>query len=97
MEGGGGRRTIPISFSSSIFVHGPFADPWSFVLPLNPRDEYEGGGTQFVSLEGTPTFRPDAGHAVMFAGRNRHCGRDTTAGVRYILAGFCGEEVIDGP
>lgn len=32
------RRTIPMSFSSSIFVHGPFADPCSLVLlPLQPQ------------------------------------------------------------
>ena len=31
----------------------------SFVLPLNPPVEYEGGGTQFVNLEGKPVFRPD--------------------------------------
>jgi hypothetical protein len=62
----------------------------SFVLPLNPPDEYEGGGTQFVNLEGKPLFRPEhEGSAVMFSGKNRHCGKAITAGVRYILAGFC--------
>ena len=72
---------------------------WSFVLPLNDRAEYEGGGTQFVALEGEPTFRPEAGRAVMFSGRNRHCGREITAGVRYILAGFLGvtDDVPDDP
>ena len=60
------------------------------MLPLNPPDEYEGGGTQFVNLEGKPLFRPEhEGSAVMFSGKNRHCGKAITAGVRYILAGFC--------
>lgn len=60
------------------------------MVPLNPPDEYEGGGTQFVNLEGKPLFRPEQeGSAVMFSGKNRHCGKAITAGVRYILAGFC--------
>ena len=35
----------------------------------------------------------------MFSGRNRHCGREITAGVRYILAGFLGvtDDVPDDP
>ena len=61
---------------------------WSFVLPLNPSREYEGGGTEFVRLEGRPVHRPKRGRAVMFSGKNRHRGRPITAGVRYILAGF---------
>lgn len=62
----------------------------SFVVPLNPPDEYEGGGTQFVNLEGKPVFRPEQeGIAIMFSGKNRHCGKVITEGVRYILAGFC--------
>jgi hypothetical protein len=63
--------------------------PWSFVIPLNPPREYEGGGTQFVALESKPLFRPaKEGHAVMFSGQNRHRGVPITAGRRYVLAGF---------
>lgn len=64
--------------------------PWSFVLPLNSPQEYDGGGTQFVELDGQPVFRPAQGTAVLFSGRNRHRGVAITRGVRYILAGFCG-------
>ena len=60
--------------------------PWSFVVPLN--DRFEGGGTQFVELEGAPIFRPAVGAALLFSGKNRHRGVATTEGVRYILAGF---------
>ena len=60
--------------------------PWSFVVSLN--DRFEGGGTQFVELEGAPIFRPAVGAALLFSGKNRHRGVATTEGVRYILAGF---------
>ena len=60
--------------------------PFAFVVPLN--DGFEGGGTQFVELEGAPIFRPAVGRALLFSGKNRHRGVATTKGVRYILAGF---------
>ena len=60
--------------------------PFAFVVPLN--DGFEGGGTQFVQLEGAPIFRPAVGAALLFSGKNRHRGVETTKGVRYILAGF---------
>ena len=60
--------------------------PFTFVVPLN--DGFEGGGTQFVELEGAPIFRPAVGAALLFSGKNRHRGVETTEGVRYILAGF---------
>ena len=69
--------------------------PWSFVVSLN--DRFEGGGTQFVELEGAPTLRPAPGYALMFAGRNRHRGVPVTAGVRYVLAGFLGLEAAAPP
>ena len=55
-------------------------------MPLN--DGFEGGGTQFVELEGAPIYRPAVGAALLFSGKNRHRGIATTEGVRYILAGF---------
>ena len=60
--------------------------PFAFVVPLN--DGFEGGGTQFVEVEGAPIFRPAVGAALLFSGKNRHRGVETTEGVRYILAGF---------
>ena len=60
--------------------------PFAFVVPLN--DGFEGGGTQFVELEGAPIFQPAVGAALLFSGKNRHRGIATTEGVRYILAGF---------
>ena len=68
---------------------------WSFVVPLNPPSEYEGGGTQFVSLEDKPLFRPKKeGRAVMFSGQNRHRGVPITGGKRYVLAGFLSLEGV---
>jgi hypothetical protein len=61
---------------------------WSFVLALNEEAAYAGGGTRFVQLEGRPVHRPALGWATLFSGKNRHCGVATTAGTRYILAGF---------
>ena len=60
--------------------------PFAFVVPLN--EGFEGGGTQFVELDGRPIFRPAVGAALLFSGKNRHRGVETTEGVRYILAGF---------
>ena len=64
--------------------------PWSFVIPLNECIEFDGGGTQFVYLE-PGLFRPKQGKCVMFSGKNRHSGVPITRGVRYILAGFLGD------
>ena len=58
------------------------------MLALNKREDYKAGGTQFVLLDGTPTFRPKRGHATLFSGKNRHQGLAITAGTRYVLAGF---------
>ena len=60
--------------------------PWSFVVALN--NDFHGGGTQFVDLEGEPNFIPHVGGAILFSGKNRHKGCAITKGVRYILAGF---------
>jgi len=67
--------------------------PWSFVVPLNERTEFDGGGTKFVYLNhGEQLYRPTQGKCVFFSGKNRHCGVPITRGVRYILAGFCGDD-----
>ena len=56
--------------------------------PSSSRAGFEGGGTQFVDIEGAPIFRPAVGAALLFSGKNRHRGVATTKGVRYILAGL---------
>ena len=94
----GAGRSVGAPSSSTNCVPPPANSrpPWSFVVPLNGACAFEGGGTQFVELEGTPTLRPEPGYALMFSGRNRHRGVPVTAGVRYILAGFLGLEAA-GP
>ena len=65
--------------------------PFSFVVPLN--DAFVGGGTLFPQLE--ELYLPEIGEALFFSGQHLHAGRHITAGVRYVLAGFCrygGEE-----
>lgn len=61
---------------------------FSFVLALNARTAYAGGGTKFLRMKGKPVLRPDQGFASLFAGKNRHCGLAISTGVRYVLAGF---------
>ena len=63
--------------------------PFSFVAPLNGGGDFDGGGTQFVDLDGAPVYRPDAGDALLFSGQNRHRGVPIVRGTRYVLAGFC--------
>ena len=63
--------------------------PFSFVAPLNGGGDFDGGGTQFVDLDGAPVYRPDAGDALLFSGQNRHRGVPIERGTRYVLAGFC--------
>jgi hypothetical protein len=45
--------------------------PWSFVISLN--DDFEGGGTYFVQQK--KLWRPPAGSAVIFAGKQQHGGK----------------------
>ena len=62
--------------------------PWSFVIALNDSNQYSGGGTRFIESE--TVYRPQkAGSAILFSGKNLHEGVALTAGVRYILTGFC--------
>lgn len=66
---------------------GPHKDksPWSFVISLN--DGFAGGGTNF-HVDGT-TRQGTVGSAVVFNGNQLHGANVITAGVRYIMAGFC--------
>jgi hypothetical protein len=58
----------------------------SVTLALNPRSEYDGGGTFFAHL-GRP-IGADAGHVVAFDSHLLHGGDPITRGVRYIVAAF---------
>jgi len=58
---------------------------FSFVIPLNGA--FDGGGTRFPLLEELHT--PATGAALFFSGQHLHAGHPVTAGVRYVLAGFC--------
>jgi hypothetical protein len=69
------------------FVHEDGSE-FSFVLALNARTAYAGGGTKFLRMKGKPVLRPDQGFASLFAGKNRHCGLAISTRVRYVLAGF---------
>lgn len=60
--------------------------PWSFVIPLNDRKDFKGGGTYFVDSK--ETFRPALGSAVLFSGKNEHLGVSITQGVRFVMVGF---------
>lgn len=57
---------------------------FSFVLALN--DNYEGGGTHFLSTN--QSVHLHQGDILVFAGQNEHKGLETTKGTRYIVAGF---------
>ena len=75
---------------------------FSFTIPLNDRDAYEGGGVRFKCLQqagaaggGTTgtvveggVVNRDAGHVIAFAGGLEHAGHPISAGTRYILAVF---------
>ncbi len=62
----------------------------SYVLALNGKDEYEGGGTAFI--DGLPAsktaHRLDTGAAILFCGKRLHEGLPVTRGTRYIVTGF---------
>jgi hypothetical protein len=61
----------------------------SFVVLLNDKSDFEGGGTAFLGDEEPLVVSPaEAGGCVSFCGLQRHAGLDVTKGSRYILAGF---------
>lgn len=57
---------------------------FSFIITLN--EEFEGGGTKFLS-DGE-TYKLNKGDCLIFNGKNKHCGVKITSGTRYILTGF---------
>ena len=63
----------------------------SFNIALNPRDDYEGGGTWFDGLEratGVGNLPIEQGHVCCHASGVLHGGHPITSGVRYILVAF---------
>lgn len=61
--------------------------PFSFVLQLNAKSCFTGGGTHFPHLQ--HTFSLEQGDVLIFpGGKLFHAGVDITSGERYILAGF---------
>ena len=62
----------------------------SFVINLNDKVQYQGGGTAFVDRvpQEYVACPQQVGTLVSFCGKQRHEGRVITKGIRYILAGF---------
>ena len=59
---------------------------FSFVMQLNPLDEFRGGGTKFKHASEPLSVEP--GEAMVFCGYNVHEGVHITSGERYLLTGF---------
>ncbi|KAA8495841.1 Procollagen-lysine,2-oxoglutarate 5-dioxygenase 3 [Porphyridium purpureum] len=58
----------------------------SFNIALNPRSDFEGGGTWFAGLN--ETISTNQGHMLAHASGMLHAGHPITSGQRYILVGF---------
>jgi len=59
----------------------------SFMIALSSQEEYTGGGTWFESQDEVVHLRQ--GQIVTFPSKTFHKGQVITAGVRYLLVGFC--------
>ena len=61
---------------------------WTFLIALSNGCgvDYEGGGTYFECVDATVHIQ--RGHALIFPGKLRHCGRKITSGLRFLLVGF---------
>lgn len=62
------------------------ASPFSFIVHINPLDEFEGGGTLFERDGALVRLRP--GECLIFRGSERHAGVEVTRGRRIIVTGF---------
>eukprot|EP00980_Cylindrotheca_fusiformis_P031101 scaffold25830_cov162-Cylindrotheca_fusiformis.AAC.2 len=61
---------------------------WTFLIALSNGCgvDYEGGGTYFECLDST--IHLQRGHALIFPGKLRHCGKKISGGLRFLLVGF---------
>ena len=55
--GDGGDGAGSGAFAQSELAEHEDGTPWSFVVGLNELEQFDGGGTQFVKLDGQPVFR----------------------------------------
>ena len=58
---------------------------FSYVVLLNERSDFDGGGTQF---DGLAPLNTEPGSSLLFSGRSQHAGANVTRGRRYIFTGF---------
>lgn len=65
---------------------------WTFLIALSEGNgvDYDGGGTYMESLGATVHLQQ--GHALIFRGRDRHCGQKIVNGSRFLLVGFLVED-----
>lgn len=61
---------------------------WTFLIALSNGCgmEYEGGGTYFECIDAV--IHLQRGHALIFPGKLRHCGKKIIGGLRFLLVGF---------
>lgn len=61
---------------------------WTFLVALSNGCgvDYEGGGTYFECIDAV--IHLQRGHALIFPGKLRHCGKKILGGLRFLLVGF---------
>jgi len=61
---------------------------WTFLIALSNGCgvDYEGGGTYFECID--TVIHLQRGHALIFPGNLRHCGKKIVGGLRFLLVGF---------
>ena len=64
----------------------PGGSSFSFTVLLNPKTDFEGGGTYYEAND--EVLQPDQGDILVHAGSMKHEGRPITKGVRYLMIGF---------
>lgn len=61
---------------------------WTFLIALSNGCgvDYDGGGTYFECIDAV--IHLQRGHALIFPGKLRHCGKKIIGGLRFLLVGF---------